>query len=201
MSIGRVLAWDALSLEESVQSRLLAERIVVLGSELTDEEANAVCAQLVLLAAADRHRDISLYINCPGGSVTAGMVVYDTMQYVANDIATVAIGVAASTGQFLLTAGTTGKRRALPHARIMMHQPSGGVTGSASDVAIQAEQLLHTKRTMQQTIAVHSGQPVERIERDSERERWFTAEEARDYGFVDHVIRSATEVDSEGPVS
>jgi ATP-dependent Clp protease protease subunit len=179
--------WSAVTLDESVQNRLLAERIVVLGSEVTDEVANAICGQLVLLAAEDRQRDISLYINSPGGSISAGMAVYDTMQYIGNDVATVAMGLAASMGQFLLTAGTPGKRYALPHARIMMHQASGGIGGSATDIAIQAEQVLSTKRLVQRLIAEHSGQPVERIERDSDRDRWFTAEEARDYGLLDHV--------------
>jgi ATP-dependent Clp protease protease subunit len=179
--------WSAVTLGESVQNRLLAERIVVLGSEVTDDVANTLCAQLVLLAAEDRHRDISLYVNSPGGSISAGMAVYDTMQYIGNDVATVAVGLAASMGQFLLTAGSPGKRYALPHARVMMHQPSGGIGGTATDIAIQAEQVLRTKKVIQRLIAEHSGQPVERIERDSDRDRWFTAEEARDYGLVDHV--------------
>jgi ATP-dependent Clp protease protease subunit len=179
--------WSAVTLGESVQDRLLAERIVVLGSEVTDDVANTLCAQLVLLAAEDRHRDISLYINSPGGSISAGMAVYDTVRYIGNDVATVAVGLAASMGQFLLTAGSPGKRYALPHARIMMHQPSGGLGGTAADIAIQAEQVLRTKKVVQRLIAEHSGQPVERIERDSDRDRWFTAEEARDYGLVDHV--------------
>ncbi|HEV7826649.1 MAG TPA: ATP-dependent Clp protease proteolytic subunit [Mycobacteriales bacterium] len=188
--------WSAVTLDESVQNRLLAERIVVLGSEVTDEVANAICGQLVLLAAEDRQRDISLYINSPGGSISAGMAVYDTMQYIGNDVATVAMGLAASMGQFLLTAGTPGKRYALPHARIMMHQASGGIGGSATDIAIQAEQVLSTKRLVQRLIAEHSGQPVERIERDSDRDRWFTAEEARDYGLLDHVQTTPQRVPS-----
>jgi ATP-dependent Clp protease protease subunit len=155
----------------------------------------------VLLAAEDDKRDISIYINSPGGSVYAGLAIYDVMQYVPNDIATYAMGMAASMGQFLLSAGTPGKRYALPHANILMHQPSGGIGGTASDIRIQAEQMLYIKRTLAERISEHTGQSVEQIETDSDRDRWFTAEQAREYGFVDQVIRSATEVPSAGPVS
>jgi ATP-dependent Clp protease protease subunit len=185
---------SGMNLQDQVFDRLLRERIIFLGSVVEDTVANTVCAQLLLLAAEDPHRDIYLYVNSPGGSVTAGMAIYDTMQYIDNDVATVALGLAASMGQFLLCAGTRGKRYALPHARIMMHQPSGGIGGTASDIAIQAEQMLYVKKTMAERIAFHTGQPVEQIEQDSDRDRWFTAEEARDYGFVDHVVTGAKQV-------
>ena len=188
-------------LGEQLFQRLLRHRIVVLGQQVDDDLANRICAELVLLAAEDDRRDISIYINSPGGSVYAGLAIYDVMQYVPNDIATYAMGMAASMGQFLLCAGTTGKRYALPHAQVLMHQPSGGIGGTASDITIQAEQMLYVKRTLAERIALHTGQSVEQIETDSDRDRWFTAEEAKDYGFVDHVIRSATEVPTEGPVS
>ena len=190
-----------MNLDDQVFNRLLRERIIFLGSVVEDSMANTICAQLLLLAAEDPGRDIALYINSPGGSVTAGMAIYDTMQFVENDVATYAMGLAASMGQFLLCAGTRGKRYALPHARIMMHQPSGGIGGTASDIAIQAEQMLYVKRTMAERIAFHTGQTVDQIETDSDRDRWFTADEAMDYGFVDHVVRSAQQVPSEGPVS
>ncbi len=191
----------AMSLDDQVFNRLLRERIIFLGSVVEDEMANTICAQLLLLAAEDSGRDIALYINSPGGSVSAGMAIYDTMQYVGNDVATYAMGLAASMGQFLLCAGATGKRYSLPHARIMMHQPSGGIGGTASDIAIQAEQMLYTKRTMQERIAFHTGQSVDQIERDSDRDRWFTADEAKDYGFVDSVVSRAQQVPSAGTVS
>jgi ATP-dependent Clp protease, protease subunit len=190
-----------LNLNDSVYERLLRERIVFLGSQVDDPIANQICAQLLLLSAEDPDRDIFLYINSPGGSVTAGMAIYDTMQFVTNDVATVAVGLAASMGQFLLCAGAKDKRYATPHARVMMHQPSGGIGGTASDIAIQAEQMLYTKRTMQERIAFHTGQTVEQIEKDSDRDRWFTAEEAKEYGFVDQVVARANQVPSEGSVS
>ncbi|MDP9433372.1 MAG: ATP-dependent Clp protease proteolytic subunit [Actinomycetota bacterium] len=190
-----------MNLDDSVFNRLLRERIIFLGSVVEDVMANTICAQLLLLAAEDPGRDIYLYINSPGGSVSAGMAIYDTMQYVENDVATVAMGLAASMGQFLLCAGAPGKRYALPHARIMMHQPSGGIGGTASDIAIQAEQMLYTKRKMAERIAFHTGQSIEQIERDSDRDRWFTADEARDYGFVDDVVTRAQQVPSAGAVS
>ena len=178
-------------LDDHIYNRLLKERIIFLGSDVRDDNANAICAQMLLLAAEDPEKDIWLYINSPGGSVTAGMAIFDTMQWVPNDVATVAMGMAASMGQFLLSAGTPGKRYATPHARVMMHQPSGGIGGTASDIKIQAEQMLHIKRQMAELIAQHTGQTVEQIERDSDRDRWFTAEEAKEYGFVDHVITTA----------
>ena len=177
-----------MNLGDSVYERLLRERIIFLGSEVNDEIANKLCAQILLLSAEDPTRDISLYINSPGGSVTAGMAIYDTMKYAPCDVATYAMGLAASMGQFLLTAGTKGKRYALPHARILMHQPSAGVGGTASDIAIQAQQFALTKKEMAELIAEHSGQTFEQITEDSDRDRWFTAEEARDYGLCDHVI-------------
>jgi ATP-dependent Clp protease protease subunit len=192
---------SGMNLNDSVYERLLRERIVFLGSQVDDPIANQICAQLLLLSAEDPERDIYLYINSPGGSVSAGMAIYDTMQYVENDIATVAMGLAASMGQFLLCAGTKGKRYATPHARIMMHQPSGGLGGTASDIAIQAEQMLYTKKILQERIAFHTGQTVEQVERDADRDRWFTAEEAKDYGFVDHVVSRANQVPSTGAVS
>jgi ATP-dependent Clp protease protease subunit len=182
------------NLDDSVYNRLLKERIIFLGSEVNDQVGNRICAQLLLLAAEDDKRDIFLYINSPGGSVSAGMAIYDTMQFIGNDVATVAMGMAASMGQLLLCAGTTGKRYALPHARIMMHQPSGGIGGTASDIAIQAEQMLYTKRMFQERVAFHTGQNQAQIEADSDRDRWFTAEEARDYGFIDKVITGASQV-------
>ncbi|MEW9534510.1 ATP-dependent Clp protease proteolytic subunit [Microbispora sp. NPDC049125] len=174
--------------------RLLEQRIVVLGEEVTDEIANRICSELLLLTADDSRRDISLYINSPGGSVSAGLAIYDVMQYVPNDVVTVGMGLAASMGQFLLCAGAAGKRYALPHARIMMHQPHGGIGGTAADIAIQAEQMRHSKRTLAERIAFHTGQPVERIETDADRDRWFTAEEAREYGMVDHVVTGVAAV-------
>jgi ATP-dependent Clp protease, protease subunit len=181
--------------------RLLRHRIIFLGQQVDDDIANRICAELVLLASEDERRDISIYINSPGGSVYAGMAIYDVMQYVPNDIATYAMGMAASMGQFLLTAGTRGKRYALPHAQILMHQPSGGIGGTASDIRIQAEQMLYIKRTLFERTAYHTGQPVDQIEKDADRDRWFTAEEAKDYGFVDQVIRSAHEVPTAGVLS
>lgn len=176
--------------ENSVFDKLLKERILWLGDQVDDDIANRLCAQMLLLAAEDPERDIALYINSPGGSVTAGMAIYDTMQFVPCDVATYGMGLAASMGQFLLSAGARGKRYALPHARIMMHQPSAGIGGTASDITIQAEQFALTKKEMARLIAEHTGQPLERIEADSDRDRWFTAAEARDYGFVDHVVTS-----------
>ncbi len=177
-------------LDDHIYQRLLRERIVFLGSEVRDQNANAICAQLLLLSAEDPEADIFLHINSPGGSVDAGMAIYDTMNYIPNDVATVAMGLAASMGQFLLCAGTKGKRYSLPHARIMMHQPSGGFQGQAADIAIQAEQLVYVKRLMAERIAEHTGQSVEQVEKDSDRDRWFTAEEAAGYGIIDEVIAS-----------
>jgi ATP-dependent Clp protease protease subunit len=185
-----------MGLDDQVFNRLLKERIIFLGSPVDDPVANAICAQLLLLAAEDPERDIYLYVNSPGGSVSAGMAIYDTMQFVNNDVATVGLGLAASMGQFLLCAGANGKRYATPHARIMMHQPSGGIGGTAADIAIQAEQMLYVKKTMAERIAFHTGQSVEQIEKDSDRDRWFSADEAKEYGFVDHVVTGASQVPS-----
>lgn len=182
-----------LNLSDSVFERLLQERIIFLGSQVDDDIANKLCAQILLLSAEDPSRDISLYINSPGGSVTAGMAIFDTMQFAECDVATYGMGLAASMGQFLLSAGAKGKRYALPHARIMMHQPSAGIGGTASDIAIMAEQFAHTKREMAELIAEHTGQTFEQITRDSDRDRWFTASEAKDYGFVDHVVTRAAQ--------
>ncbi|GAA4573048.1 ATP-dependent Clp protease proteolytic subunit [Micromonospora coerulea] len=184
----RMLDTGQPSFGDHVFERLLKERIIFLGTEVTDASANQICAQILLLAAEDPERDIFLYINSPGGSVTAGMAVYDTMRYVKNDVATLALGLAGSMGQFLLCAGAAGKRFALPHSRIMMHQPSGGMGGTAADITIQAENMLHVKRTMQQLIAEHSGRTLDEIQRDWDRDRWFTAEQAREYGLVDRVL-------------
>ncbi|WP_246632290.1 ATP-dependent Clp protease proteolytic subunit [Pseudonocardia nigra] len=173
---------------DPVIDRLLGERIVFLGREVDDEIANRISAQLLLLAAQDPDRDITLYINSPGGSVTAGMAIYDTMQLVRPDVATWAIGFTASMGQFLLSAGAPGKRHALPHTRILMHQPSAGMSGNATDIAIRAGAYAQMKREIAEVTARHTGQPVETITADSDRDRWFTAEEARAYGLVDHVV-------------
>ena len=183
-----------ISFDDQVFDRLLRERIIVLGSEIDDAVANAISGKLLLLSAEDASKDIWLYINSPGGSVSAGMAVYDTMQFIPNDVATVAMGFAASMGQFLLCAGTPGKRYALPHARVVMHQPHGGVGGTASEVLIQAEQMLRTKDEMAELIAKHTGRDLDTIVRDSNRDRWFNAEEAKAYGFIDQVVRSAREV-------
>ncbi len=182
--------------DDQVFDKLLRERIIFLGSEVNDEVTNRICAQILLLASADSEKDISLYINSPGGSISAGMAVYDTMQYVKNDVATIAMGMAASMGQFLLCAGAPGKRYALPHARVMMHQLSGGIGGTAADIAIQAQSMLHIKKVMNERIGFHTGHSPEEIERDADRDRWFTAEEAKAYGMVDHVIRKASDVNA-----
>jgi ATP-dependent Clp protease protease subunit len=183
-----------MTLNDSVYDRLLRERIIFLGQQVDDTIANQICAQLLLLSAEDSTRDINLYINSPGGSVTAGMAIFDTMQFVDCDIATWSLGLAASMGQFLLSAGARGKRYALPHARILMHQPSGGIGGTSSDIQIQAEQIKLTKVEMAELIAEHTGQTVEQVRADSERDRWFTAKEAREYGFVDHVVSRVAQV-------
>jgi ATP-dependent Clp protease protease subunit len=183
-----------MGLDDHIYQRLLKERIIFLGSEVKDQNSNAICAQMLLLNAEDPDADIYLYINSPGGSVDSGMAIYDTMQYISNDVATVAMGLAASMGQFLVTAGAAGKRFALPHARIMMHQPSGGIGGTASDIKIQAEQSLLLKKVMYELQAQHTGQTVEQIETDSDRDRWFTAEQAKAYGFIDNVVENAGDV-------
>ena len=178
-------------LDDHIYNRLLKERIIFLGSDVRDDNANAIAAQLLLLSAEDPTKDIWLYINSPGGSISAGMAIFDTMNWIPNDVATVAMGMAASMGQFLLSAGTQGKRYATPHARVMMHQPSGGIGGTATDIKIQAEQMLYVKKQMARLIAEHTGQSIEQIEKDSDRDRWFSAEEAKEYGFVDHVFSRA----------
>ena len=179
-----------------VFNRLLKDRIVILGSEVNDQVANLISAQLLYLEGEDREKDIWLYINSPGGSVTAGMAIYDTMQFVTPDVGTICMGMGASMGQFLLCAGAAGKRFALPHARILMHQPLGGVQGQAADIAIQAEQMAYTKKLMAERIAFHTGQTFEQISKDSDRDRWFTAEEAKDYGIIDRVIVRRGELDN-----
>ena len=171
-----------------VFNRLLKDRVVMLGAAVDDDIANQLCAQLLYLEGEDKDRDIWLYINSPGGSVTSGMAIYDTMQFVSCDVATVCIGLAASMGQFLLTAGASGKRYSLPNARILMHQPLAGMRGQAADIAIQAQEFSYTKKRMFELISLHSGRPVEQIEADADRDRWFSAEEAKDYGLCDHVI-------------
>jgi ATP-dependent Clp protease protease subunit len=188
------------SLHDAVFDRLLRERIVFLGSQVDDEIANQICAQMLLLSADDPRRDVHLYVNSPGGSVSAGMAVYDTMRFIDCDVATYSFGMAASMGQFLLSAGTRGKRFSLPHTRIMMHQPSAGVGGTQSDITIQADVLRRLKRDINHLQAEHSGQRVEQIERDSDRDRWFTPEEAREYGLVDHVVASAAALPVPRPV-
>ena len=175
-------------------NRLLKSRVVMLGSEVDDAAANQICAQLLFLEGEDPKGDVWLYINSPGGSITAGMAIYDTMQFISCDVATVCVGLAASMGQFLLTAGAEGKRYSLPNARIMMHQPLAGLRGQAADIAIQAEQLAFTKRRMAELTSHHSGKSIEDIQRDSERDRWFTAEQAKEYGLVDKVIVKRGEI-------
>ena len=182
-----------------VYSRLLKERIIFLGTQVDDTSANLICAQLLLLAAEDASKDIRLYINSPGGSIDAGLAIYDTMQVVPCDVATTCMGLAASMGQFLLCAGTRGKRFALPHSRILMHQPLGQMQGQAVDIAIQAEQIIYLKGILAERIAFHTGQPIERIEADSDRDRWFSAEEAKDYGFIDAVVERTTNVSEPAP--
>jgi ATP-dependent Clp protease protease subunit len=183
----RVAANGGNWLDDNVYNRLLRERIIFLAGEFRDEMANAICAQMLLLAAEDPEKDIYLYINSPGGSVTAGMAIYDTMHYIKNDVATVAMGMAASMGQFILTAGAPGKRYATPNARILMHQPLGGIGGTATDIRIQAEQMAITKQTMSELNAKHTGQPLEKIIADSDRDNWFNSKDALAYGFIDHI--------------
>ncbi|MDI3423852.1 ATP-dependent Clp protease proteolytic subunit [Streptomyces luteolus] len=191
---GAVPAWG---MGDQVFSRLLKDRIVFLGQAVDDEIANRITAQLLMLAA-ESDEDIYLYINSPGGSVTAGMAVYDTMQLIKNDVVTIAMGFCASMGQFLLTAGTQGKRFALPHTKVLMHQPSAGLAGSASDIKIYAEQLLRTKREMAELIAQHSGNDLETITRDSDRDRWYTAQQAKEYGLIDDVIQTTAAIPGGG---
>jgi ATP-dependent Clp protease, protease subunit len=182
------------SLDEQLAARLLYQRIIVLGSEVDDRVANRLCAQLLLLSAEDPRGDISLYINSPGGSVSAGLAIYDTMQLIPNDVRTLAMGLAGSMGQFLLCAGAAGKRFSLPHAQILMHQGSAGFGGTAADVEIYAEQLERTGATMTMLISKHTGQPEDKITQDSLRDRWFSAEEARDYGMIDRIVERVDDV-------
>ncbi|MFF7993279.1 ClpP family protease [Kitasatospora xanthocidica] len=180
--------------DDQLAAQLLAQRIVLLGTQVDDVSANRVCAQLLLLSAEDPHTDICLYINSPGGSVSAGLAIYDTMRLVPNDVSTLAMGFAASMGQFLLTVGARGKRFALPNARIMMHQPSAGIGGTAADIVIQAENLEFTKKAVERITAEHTGQSEQTIARDGDRDRWFTAEQAREYGIVDRVVESLADI-------
>ena len=174
--------------------QLLRQRIVFLGKAVDDELANSITAQLLYLEGQDRNRDIWLYVNSPGGSITSGMAIYDTMQFVTPDVGTICMGLGASMAQFLLCAGAPGKRYALPHARILMHQPHGGVQGQASDIAIQAEQMTYIKKVLAERISEHTGQAVEQIEADFDRDRWFTAEQAKEYGIIDEVIAGRGEI-------
>jgi ATP-dependent Clp protease, protease subunit len=185
--------------DDHLAAQLLTQRIVVLGGEVDDTSANRVCAQLLLLSAEDPRTDISLYVNSPGGSVTSGLAIYDTMRLIPNDVATLAMGFAASMGQFLVTVGTAGKRLALPNSRIMMHQPSGGIGGPAADIAVQAENLEYIKQAVERITAEHSGQSPETIARDGDRDRWFTAQQAQEYGLVDRVVESLADVRPKAP--
>ncbi|GIF77484.1 ClpP family protease [Asanoa siamensis] len=185
---------QSLSLDDQLASRLLHQRIIVLGAEVDDPIANRLCAQLLLLSAEDPKADISLYINSPGGSVSAGLAIYDTMRVIPNDVRTVAMGLAGSMAQFLLCAGTAGKRFSLPHAQVLMHQGSAGFGGTAADIEIYASQLEKVGRTLVELIALHTGQPVETVVADSGRDRWFTADEALAYGMVDHVVTQVDDV-------
>ena len=187
------------SFDDHLANQLLAQRIIFLGTEVNDESAQRVCSQLLLLAAEDPHADISLYINSPGGSVSSGLAIYDTMRLIPNDVATVATGFAASMGQVLLTVGTRGKRYALPNARVMMHQPSAGIGGTTADIAIQAENLEHMKGVIERINSERTGQSRETIERDSDRDRWFTAEQAMEYGMVDAIMESLADVRPAAP--
>lgn len=182
------------TLDDQLASRLLHERIIVLGTDVDDLVANRLCAQLLLLSAEDPRTDISLYINSPGGSVSAGLAIYDTMRLIPNEVSTLAMGLAGSMAQFLLCAGTPGKRYALPHVQVLMHQGSAGFSGTAADVEIYADQLERTGTLLIKLIAKHTGQAVEVIERDSQRDRWFNAEEARDYGFIDQIVERVDDV-------
>nr|WP_245646323.1 ATP-dependent Clp protease proteolytic subunit [Nocardiopsis trehalosi] len=181
---------------EQTSQRLLRQRIIFIADEVNDAMATRVVGDLLLLSAEDRERDISLYVNSPGGSVSAGMAIYDIMQYIPNDVATVGMGMAASMGQVLLCAGTPGKRYALPHARVMMHQPSSGVGGTATDIRIRADDLVYVKNALLGIIAHHTGQSLEQVEKDADRDRWFNAEQAKEYGFVDEVVGSLRQVNA-----
>lgn len=191
-------AGAGLGLTDSIYNRLLKERIIWLGSEVRDDNANAICAQMLLLAAEDPERDIYLYINSPGGSVTAGMAIYDTMQYVKPDVVTVGMGMAASMAQFLLTAGAPGKRYITPHTRVLLHQPLGGAGGSATEIRINADLILGMKKELASITAARTGKTVEQVEADGDRDHWFSAAEALEYGFVDRVINSPDEIGTRG---
>jgi ATP-dependent Clp protease protease subunit len=194
MTTTSVAGLAAGSIDDQVAARLLHQRIIVLGAEVDDPIANRLCGQLLLLSAEDPRSDISLYINSPGGSVSAGLAIYDTMRLIPNDVSTLAMGLAGSMGQFLLSAGSPGKRFSLPHAQILMHQGSAGFGGTAADVEIYAGQLDRIGRTLTRLIAEHTGQTLETVERDSLRDRWFTAEEAKEYGFIDHILERVDDV-------
>ena len=181
-------------LGDAVYNRLLKERIIWLGDEVRDENANVICAQLLLLAAEDPEKDIYLYINSPGGSVTAGMAIYDTMQFIQPDVVTVGMGMAASMGQFLLTSGAKGKRYVTPHTRVLLHQPLGGAGGTATEIRINADLILQMKQELAEITAANTGHTVEEIIADSDRDHWFSAQEALEYGFVDHIVRSSREI-------
>ena len=198
-SAPRAAAGDSLmGLDDNVYQRLLRERIVWLGSEVRDDNANAICAKILLLAAEDPDKDIYLYINSPGGSITAGMTIYDTMQFVRPDVVTVGMGMAASMGQFLLSSGTKGKRYATPHTRVLMHQPLGGLGGTATDIRIQADLILSMKQQLAELIAEQTGKSVEQIHADSDRDHWFTATEALEYGFIDKIVTGSGDVTGGG---
>ena len=188
-------------LNDHIYNRLLRERIIWLGQEVRDENANAISSQMMLLAAEDPDKDIWLYINSPGGSITAGMVIYDTMNLIEPDVVTIAMGMAASMGQFLLSSGAKGKRYATPHARVMMHQPSGGISGTATDVRINAQLIMHMKKTLAELTAEQTGQPLDKVLADADRDRWFTATEAKEYGFIDHVVSRSTSIAGGGGTS
>jgi ATP-dependent Clp protease protease subunit len=181
-------------LNDHIYNRLLRERIIWLGQEVRDENANAICSQMQLLAAEDPDKDIWLYINSPGGSITSGMMIYDIMNLIEPDVVTIAMGMAASMGQFLLSSGAKGKRYATPHARVMMHQPSGGISGTATDVRINAQLIMHMKKTLAELTAEQTGQPLDKVIQDADRDRWFTAPEAKEYGFIDHVVARSTSI-------
>ena len=199
-STPRMASVDPASRDDYIYNRLLKERIIWLGTEVEDNIANLICSQLMLLSAEDPEKDIYLYINSPGGSITAGMAIYDTMQFIPNDVVTVATGLAASMGQFLLSSGTKGKRYATPHTRILMHQPSGGIGGTASDIRIQAELIMNMKKVMSELTAEQTGQSLETILKDNERDSWFNAQDALEYGFFDRIATNASHVSGHGGV-
>lgn len=183
---------------EQTSQRLLRQRIIFLGQQVDDEMANRIVGELLLLSAEDRNKDITLYINSPGGSVHAGLAIYDIMQYIPNNVVTVGMGLAASMGQLLLCAGSPGHRFALPHTRVLMHQPSGGIGGTASDIQIRAEDLKYMKRSTFEIISQHTGQSMEQIDKDADRDRWFDASEAKAYGFIDEVVGETSEIPNPG---